>query len=198
MAIIGVSKPYVAKYSNTNTTVSYTSGQILDKMTEIDISINSAEDNNFYADNSIAESDSSFSGGSVTVNTADLGPEATALVLGITPVPISEIAGVTDEDVNELVFDDDQRSPYLGFGCIIKKRVNNVDKWRAIILTKIMLAVPNDAATTQGETIEWQTPQLTGTIMRDDSAKHAWKREATFTTEAQAEAYIKARLSITK
>lgn len=198
MAIIGVSKPYVAKYSNTNTTVSYTSGQILDKMTEIDISINSAEDNNFYADNSIAESDSSFSGGSVTVNTADLGPEATALVLGITPVPISDIAGVTDEDVNELIFDDDQRSPYLGFGCIIKKRVNNVDQWRAIILTKIMLAVPNDAATTQGETIEWQTPQLTGTIMRDDSAKHAWKREATFTTEAQAEAYIKARLSITK
>lgn len=198
MAIIGVSKPYVAKYSNTDTTVSYTSGQILDKMTEIDISINSAEDNNFYADNSIAESDSSFSGGSVTVNTADLGPEATALVLGITPVPIADISGVTDEDVNELVFDDDQRSPYLGFGCIIKKRVNNVDQWRAIILTKIMLAVPNDAATTQGETIEWQTPQLTGTIMRDDSAKHAWKREATFTTEAQAEAYIKARLSITK
>lgn len=198
MAIIGVSKPYVAKYSNTNTTVSYTSGQILDKMTEIDISINSAEDNNFYADNSIAESDSSFSGGSVTVNTADLGPEATALVLGITPVPIADISGVTDEDVNELIFDDDQRSPYLGFGCIIKKRVNNVDQWRAIILTKIMFAVPNDAATTQGETIEWQTPQLTGTIMRDDSAKHAWKREATFTTEAQAEAYIKARLSITK
>lgn len=198
MAIIGVSKPYVAKYSNTDTTVSYTSGQILDKMTEIDISINSAEDNNFYADNSIAESDSSFSGGSVTVNTADLGPEATSLVLGITPVPIADISGVTDEDVNELIFDDDQRSPYLGFGCIIKKRVNNVDQWRAIILTKIMLAVPNDAATTQGETIEWQTPQLTGTIMRDDSAKHAWKREATFTTEAQAEAYIKARLSITK
>lgn len=198
MAIIGVSKPYVAKYSNTDTTVSYTSGQILDKMTEIDISINSAEDNNFYADNSIAESDSSFSGGSVTVNTADLGPEATALVLGITPVPIADISGVTDEAVNELIFDDDQRSPYLGFGCIIKKRVKNVDQWRAIILTKIMFAVPNDAATTQGETIEWQTPQLTGTIMRDDSAKHAWKREATFTTEAQAEAYIKARLSITK
>lgn len=198
MAIIGVSKPYVAKYSNTENTVTYSSGQILDKMTEIDISINSAEDNNFYADNSIAESDSSFSGGSVTVNTADLGPEATALVLGITPVPIADISGVTDEDVNELIFDDDQRSPYLGFGCIIKKRVNNVDQWRAIILTKIMFAVPNDAATTQGETIEWQTPQLTGTIMRDDSAKHAWKREATFTTEAQAEAYIKARLSITK
>ena len=49
----------------------------------------------------------------------------------------------------------------------------------------------------QGETIEWQVPELTATIMRDDSAKHRWKREATFTTEAQAEAYIKNRLSIT-
>ena len=40
-------------------------------------------------------------------------------------------------------------------------------------------------------------PEISGTIMRDDSAKHAWKKEATFTSEAQAEAYIKARLGIT-
>lgn len=197
MAIIGVSKPYVAKYSNTDSTVTYTAGQILDKMTQLDATINSAENNNFYADNAIAETDRSFSGGTLTVNTADLGPEASALILGITPVAISEIEGVTDEDVNELIFDDDQQNPYLGFGCIIKKRVNNEDKWRAIIFTKIQFAVPSDAATTQGETIEWQTPTLSGTIMRDDSAKHTWKREATFTTEAQAEAYIKARLGIT-
>lgn len=39
--------------------------------------------------------------------------------------------------------------------------------------------------------------ELSATIMRDDSANHVWKREATFTTEAQAEAYIKARLNIT-
>lgn len=197
MAIIGVSKPYVAKYSNTDSTVTYTAGQILDKMTQLDATINSAKNNNFYADNAIAETDRSFSGGTLTVNTADLGPEVSALILGITPVAISEIEGVTDEDVNELIFDDDQQNPYLGFGCIIKKRVNNEDKWRAIIFTKIQFAVPSDAATTQGETIEWQTPTLSGTIMRDDSAKHTWKREATFTTEAQAEAYIKARLGIT-
>ena len=72
-----------------------------------------------------------------------------------------------------------------------------VSKWRAIVLTKVKFAVPSDAANTQGETIEWQTPEISGTIMRDDSAKHAWKKEATFTSEAQAEAYIKARLGIT-
>ena len=32
---------------------------------------------------------------------------------------------------------------------------------------------------------------------RDGTATHMWKREATFTTEAQAEAYIKNRLDIT-
>ena len=61
-----------------------------------------------------------------------------------------------------------------------------------------MEADPADAATTQGESIEWQVPELSATIMRDDSATHMWKREATFTTEAQAEAYIKARLNITE
>ena len=61
----------------------------------------------------------------------------------------------------------------------------------------MQFAVPSDAATTQGESIEWQTAEISGTIMRDDSAKHPWKKEATFTTEAQAEAYIKARLGIT-
>ena len=40
-------------------------------------------------------------------------------------------------------------------------------------------------------------PELTAAIMRDDSATQVWKREATFTTEAQALAYIKHCLSIT-
>ena len=82
-------------------------------------------------------------------------------------------------------------------GFIVKKKVNGVYKWRAVVLTKVMFAVPSDSATTQGETIEWQVPELSATIMRDDSATHVWKREATFTTEAQAEAYIKDRLNIT-
>ena len=103
---------------------------------------------------------------------------------------------MTDTSVKELVYDDAQVTPYLGVGFIIKKKVNGAYKWRGVVLPKVMFSVPEDAATTQGESIEWQTPELTGTIMRDDSATHVWKKEATFTTEAQAEAYIKARLGI--
>lgn len=198
MATIGVSKPYYAVYSNTGTTVTYAQGGVAGKATELNIEIEAAEDNALYADNTIAENDTSFSGGTLTVSTDDLTPEVATAILGVTSQALDTIEGITDEGVNELIYDDDQTSPYLGFGIIIKKKHLNEYKWRAIVLTKIQFAIPSDAAVTQGEAIEWQVPELTATIMRDDSAKHMWKREATFTTEAQAEAYIKNRLSITK
>ena len=51
---------------------------------------------------------------------------------------------------------------------------------------------------TQGETIEWQTKELTATVMRDDSTKHKWQMQSTpMDTEADAEAAIKKALNIT-
>ena len=196
MATIGLSKPYYAVYSNTGTTVSYATGAVMGKATEANIEIETTDDNNLYADNAVAETDRSFSGGTLTLSTDDLSQEVSKAILGLTEQAIAEITGITDEDVQELIYDDTQVTPYLGVGFIIKKKVGGVYKWRGVVLTKVMFSVPSDAATTQGETIEWQVPELTATIMRDNSATHMWKREATFTTEAQAEAYIKDRLNI--
>lgn len=132
----------------------------------------------------------------MTVSTDDLSQEVTKDLLGVAEKDIGTIEGVTDEDVKELVYDDTQENPYLGCGFILKKRRNGKTSWWAIVLTKVMFSVPSDSATTQGESIEWQVPELSGTVMRDDSETHVWKRSASFTTEAQAEAYIKARLNI--
>lgn len=167
------------------------------KATEANISIETTEDNNLYGDNGLAETDRRFTNGSLTLSTTDLSQEVSKAILGLTEQAITGVDGVTDTSVKELVYDDTQVTPYLGVGFIIKKKVNGAYKWRGVVLPKVMFSVPEDAATTQGESIEWQTPELTGAIMRDDSATHMWKREATFTSEAQAEAYIKNRLSIT-
>lgn len=196
MATIGLSKPYYALYNAEGNVVSYASGGVLGKATEANITINTTEDNNLYADNGIAETERSFSDGSLTIATDDLSPEVSAAILGLKQVAIGNINGVTDTDVKELVYDDDQNTPYLGVGFIIKKKHGGQYKWRGVVLTKTMFSVPSDAAVTQGESIEWQVANLTATIMRDDSEKHTWKKEATFTSEAQAEAYIKNRLSI--
>lgn len=197
MAVIGLSKPYYGIYSATGNAVSYSNGAVMGKATEANIEIDTTEDNNLYADNGIAETDRSFAGGTLNLSTDDLSQEVTKAILGLTETAITGIEGVTDTSVKELVYDDTQNTPYLGVGFIVKKKVGGAYKWRAVVLCKVMFSVPADAATTQGESIEWQVPELSSTIMRDDSATHMWKREATFTTEAQAEAYIKARLNIT-
>ena len=66
MATIGLSKPYYAIYSNTGATVNYASGAVMGKATEANIEIETTDDNNLYADNAIAETDRSFSGGTLT------------------------------------------------------------------------------------------------------------------------------------
>lgn len=198
MAVIGLSKPYYGIYSAIGNAVSYANGAVMGKATEANIEINTTEDNNLYADNGIAETDRSFAGGTLNLKTDDLSQEVTKVILGLTETAITGIEGVTDTSVKELVYDDTQTTPYLGVGFIVKKKVGGAYKWRAVVLCKVMFSVPADAATTQGESIEWQVPELSSTIMRDDSETHMWKREATFTTEAQAEAYIKARLNITE
>lgn len=197
MATIGVSKPYYGVYSSTGEAVTYSNGGVMGKATQVGIEIETTEDNNLHGDNAIAESDRSFASGTLTVGTTDLSQEVSKVILGAREQALEELAGVSDKEVKELIFDDSMEAPYLGVGVIIKKQVHNVIRWRAVVLTKVLFSVPSESATTQGETIEWQTPELTGTILRDDTATHMWKREAIFSTEAQAEAYVKARLQIT-
>lgn len=197
MATIGLSKPYYALYTATGNTVTYSDGGVMGKATQVDVSIESSEDNNLHADNGIAETDRSFANGTLTISTDDLSQLVSKVILGLKEQALGTIEGIDDKEIKELIYDNDQNTPYLGVGFIVKKRVAGVDKWRAVILTKTMFSIPADAATTQGETIEWQVPELTATIMRDETTSQMWKREATFSTEAQAEIYIKNRLNIT-
>ena len=196
MAVIGVSKPYYAKYGNEGATVTYTEGAVMGKATKVNIAVEQSSSNNLYGDNGVAESDKRFSNGTLTISTTDLSQTVSRVILGAKEETITGITGVSDTSVTEMIYDDDMESPYLGVGFIIKKKVDGVLKWRAVVLPKVQFSVPADSAETEGETISWQVPELTGTIMRDDTEKHMWKREATFSTEAQAEAYIKARLGI--
>jgi phi13 family phage major tail protein len=193
MATIGVSRPYFGIYTNTDGVITYTGGAVFAKAIEFSAKIESGTDNNLYADNGIAETDRGFAGGTISVTTDEISQAASAAILGITPrtITIGEETGVS-----ELVYDDDMGAPDLGFGIIIKKKVSGTDKYRAVFFHKIKFDIPEDAATTQGETIEWQTPTIEGTVMRDDGTKHGWKSEVTVDTEAIAEAYLKQKLGI--
>ena len=196
MAKIGLSKPYCAKYSNTGSTVTYSEGALIGKAVELSIELEEGDDNILYADNGPAESANTFSGGSLTLTTDDLLPDVMMKVLGVTEESITseEIQTETPKWYN---WDDDQSTPYLGFGAIVKVQNNNVIGYQAVILPKIKLNNPSDTFTTQGETIEFGTPEISGTILRSDGEKHTWKKvSSVMNSEADAEAAIKQFLSI--
>lgn len=192
MAVVGLSKPYIAKYSNTGATVTYTQPTLIGKAITMTLALNSGDTNVLYADNAPAESDNQFSGGTLTIGTDNLSAEAMMSLFGAKEEAISA-SGVTTSDAKWLVHDDDQIIPYVGFAGIIMKKVGGLTKYVAVVYNKVQFQNINDSATTKGETIEWQTPELTATLMRSDNAKHEWKRITTdLDTEADAEAAIKA------
>ena len=198
MANIGLSKPYIATYVNTSGTITYSARTVLGKYTEIDISLDSADENVLYADNGPAETDSQFSGGTVTVTTDDLRPDAFKTALGLVEAAIAATMATTNPTPKWLVFDDDQTAPYFALGGIVKKKVDGAYRYQAFILEKVKFKNPDLSLTTQGETVEWQTPKLEATILRSDAAKHPWYRISTLLdSEEDAVAAIEAYLTVT-
>ena len=193
MAGIGLRKPYVGVYKYENSAIAYTKGQLLAKAVEFSASIENNDDNNLHADDEIAETDNTFAGGELTITTDDLLPDASALILGIEPKDIT----VGEETYQELVYDDKAITPDMGFGIIIPKMKDGIRKYRTVFFHKIKFNIPEDAATTEGESIEWQTPEISAVIMRDDTENRGWKSEILANSEADAVAYIEQKLQIT-
>lgn len=187
MAGIGLSRPIVARYQNVGSSVSYSNARLLGKATELSVDLNDQANNILRADNGPAESDNQFSGGTMTITTDELRPQALIAALGVVSEAITGVTGVTTPGAAWLVNDENQNIPYLGFGAIAMRQINNRIYYVGLALDKIKFNNPNDAITTRGETIEWQTPQLSGTIFRSDKPSHGWRRVTTLlSTEDEA------------
>lgn len=188
MPKVGLSRPYIAKYNDNGAgKVTYTDGRRAGRAVSYSLSAESSSSNDFYADNGLAESaGGTFTKGSLDLETAELEQGTSMIILGTHTEQIE----VDGQPVTVHVYDDDMRAPYTGFGIIVKSIVRGVTKWRGVVLTKTQFDVPEDSATTQGESIEWQTSTISASVMRDDTSNHAWKKEATFDSEAKADAFV--------
>ena len=155
-----------------------------------------SDNNPLYGDDRIIENDyGTFNTGTLTLNTSDLTQADSKRLLGLKEVQVSVGSGT----VTELVTDDDAKSTPKGFGIIETHQINDVDKYRAVVLCKVTMSIPAEAATTKGESIEWQTKEIEGTISRADentaNYKHPWKREAWFDTHDDAMEYLRTVLN---
>ena len=191
MAKVGLSKPYYAKYAAANQVVSYTSGASMGKAVNASIEPDDNDPEVFYADNGPAESAQIFSGGTLTLEIDRLDFSVIGALYGITPGSSVTPVGTT------LDFTADGVVPYVGVGLIAKSIVDNSPVWMGILLPKVQFIVPSFDLSTQGETIEFSGNELTAKILRDDTSSGKWIKLGEFTSEADAETWIKTALSIT-
>lgn len=185
---IGFSKPYVALYSEAGSVITYGSGQLLARGVSVSAEPESSDNNNFYADNIVAESDAGrFTGGTVTLTVDGLLQDAEKLIQGL---------GAADAD-GFINYDDDQATPYVGIGFVVETMSEGVRYFTPVVFTKTRANQLGTNAETEGESIDWQTQEIEFSIFRDDSAKRCWKRVGgEMATEAAAEAAVKTALNI--
>lgn len=150
-----------------------TPGKAIDCKVSLDL--NTAE---LYADDSLAESDYSFKKGTVTI-TLDEDDDST----------VAELTGHTIATPGgEIIRKDTDVAPYVGVGRIITKVVNGVYKYKVEFLSKVKFkdAMPDEK--TKGESIEFTTSSLEGTVLK--LADGTWSKTKTFTTYTDAIEYL--------
>lgn len=191
--ITGFSKPVVALYSNSGTTVSYTGLTALARGVDVSMDIETEDDNNFYADNTLAESaGNTFNSGTVTLTVDGLKSAARKMIMGL-PTATEVTVGALTVDVYD--YDDRQEKPYIGLGFIVRYMEDGVTSYVPYVLPKVIFADLGLEAETQEENIDFQTSEIEATILRDDSDNHRWQRiGANQTTEALAYSVLQALL----
>lgn len=178
MAKIGLNSfRYSVLTEATDGTPSYDGAKTPAKAISCSVSI-SNNDVKLYADDALAESDTSFQSGSVTIGIDDEDQATMATLLGHQVDATSQAMIRNANDV----------APYIGFGRIIVKMVNNVKKYKVEFLYKVKFGEPSQEDNTKGESVEFATTTLEGTVATLADGK--WSETKTFDTKAEALTFL--------
>lgn len=177
MAKIGLNNLKWGVLSEVGETATYGAMQSLGKAVSANVSItnNSAV---LYADDAIAETDNTFSNGTITLTVDDDGDTVFAPLLG------HEI----DSNTGEMIRNKNDEPPYVGVGRIINKMKNGTRLYKVEFLSKVKFAEPSQESNTHGETTEFGTQQIEGTIATLENGM--WSKTKTFTTHSDALSYL--------
>lgn len=144
----------------------------------------SNNDAKLYADDSLAESDTSFQSGTVTLGIDDEDLETMATLLG---------HEITD---GNMVRNANDTAPYVGLGRIVTKMVNGVYKYKVEFLCKVKFGEPSQENNTRGESVEFGTSELEGQVAQ--LANGDWSIAQTFDSMQSARTYLNSLFGTTQ
>ena len=167
MATIGLDKLYYSKITeDENGDETYGKPQSLAKAMTAELSVELAEAT-LYADDGAAEIVKEFQSGTLTLGVDNIGLSVAADLTGAT-IDKNSVLVSTSEDGGDPVA--------VGFRA---KKANG--KYRYFWLYRVKFGIPATNLTTKGDSIEFSTPSIEGTVLRrnkvDALGNHPWKAE---------------------
>ena len=191
MAGIGLYGVYYAKASLTNGVLTgYTGGvKTMGKAVSAQFDPADATDNPLYANNGIAERDAAGgAGGTLAVTLDHLDKAAMADLFGLTTAT-SVVSGVTGTGFD---FTGNELSNPVGVGFVKWNQVNNSRaNYQAVIFSYVMFSPASESYQTLGESVEWQTPELSGIVSGGAvTGAKPWRKVYEFATQEAAIQFI--------
>jgi phi13 family phage major tail protein len=169
LATIGMDKLFFATITEDEKgEETYGTPKQLAKAISADLTIDLAEAN-LFADDGLAYVVKDFKSGTLVIGTDDL------------PTPVvQELTGAEVDDNGVLISSSENEGKPVAIGFRAAKPGGT---YRYFWLYRVKFAFPSTNLKTKGDTISFQTPSITGTIMRrnklDGQGKHPWKAEVT-------------------
>jgi len=136
-------------------------------------------DASLYADDALQESDASFAGGTVTMG-IDREDNTT----------LADLLGHTVDAQGEMVRTTTDVAPYVGLGRIVTVMRDNALKYKVEFLSKVKFSEPSQDDTTKGESVEFSTYEIEGTVAALGDANGTWSKSKIFDTKAEAITYL--------
>lgn len=192
MAGIGLYGVYYSVATKSGGVVTGYSGvETMGKAINVSFEPNEGDSNDLYANNAIAESDAtSGSGGTITFTLDRLTEDAAADLFGLTKTSSSVTVNSTTVSGTGFDYTGEEQANSVGVAFIIwGQENNNREHHKAVIYRDVTFKMPSISAQTVGESIEWQTPELEGTVIGKDGT-NPWFKTREFPSQAAAVQYI--------
>lgn len=196
MAVIGLNHLVIAPIDTyaAGAEPTYDDGMQVGHMMKADLSWKHG-DAKLHGDNGLVERDNSITEGALTVGTTHISMAGREMMLGV-----EKYNTPTTGEVQEYA-NNDEPAPYVGCGYVASDVDDGTEKYIAYWYFKCQFQQDNENFETKGDSVNYQTPELVGTIFAvkpDTTGKNKFRKFAEFATEAAAIAWLDALAGITQ
>ena len=161
----GVRDIYTAAYNRNGNVVTYGAPAKLARLVSANPSINTSDDQKFYADDAEAETANGiFTSGTLTLNVDGVDSDIRKTLFGAVARTINGVTGVGHSA--------DSDPAYVGTGYVEREMYLGVTYYVPVFFPKTKYNTAFREAQTQGETIEFQALELSASILRTDAPSH--------------------------